>query len=125
MIRGYAVDTPVVLAVLPDWRFLRLQPARGRAMISTMKAAGHTRHASSVSYGAALTFETLIEGDGAPTRMHVQEDTLLRVVAGLVRLTIEADERMLATGEEAIVPAGAPHRIVSASAEARILIGLR
>jgi mannose-6-phosphate isomerase-like protein (cupin superfamily) len=90
-----------------------------------MKTAGQTPRATAVSYGAALTFETLTEGGRAPTRMHALQDTLLRVIAGFVRVTIEADESLLGTGDELIVPAGAPHRIASAYGEARVVIGLR
>jgi quercetin dioxygenase-like cupin family protein len=47
------------------------------------------------------------------------------VIAGIVRLTVDAEERLLGTGDEAIVPAGAPHSLASAGGEARILSGLR
>ena len=93
--------------------------------MTVMKTAESTSGATAVSYGAALTFETLVDGGLAPTRMHAHEDTLLRVIAGAVRLTTEAEERLLGTGDEAIVPAGAAHRITSASSEARVVIGLR
>ena len=79
----------------------------------------------SVTYGAALTFETLREGDAAPTRSRSDEDTLLRVVDGLVRLTVDEEERLLGTGDEAIVPAGARHRLASACGEVRVMTGFR
>jgi mannose-6-phosphate isomerase-like protein (cupin superfamily) len=81
--------------------------------------------AAPATHGAALTFETLVEGEAAHVRLHSAQDTLLRVIAGIVRLTVDAEERLLGTGDEAIVPAGAPHSLASASGEARILSGLR
>ena len=88
-------------------------------------AADPTARAASATHGAALTFETLIEGDAAPTRLRHSEDTLLRVVAGIVRLAVDAEEQLLGTGDEAIVPAGAPHTLSSACGEARVLSGYR
>ena len=76
-----------------------------------------------VSHGAALTFETLSEGELAPVRMRAGEDTLLRVVDGLVRLTVDGEQRLLGTGDEAIVPAGARHELASACGEARVMAG--
>lgn len=80
-----------------------------------------------VTHGAALTFETLREGDPAPARLRPEEDTLLRVLDGLVRLTVDGEERLLGTGGEAIVPAGASHRLSSAcgGGKARVMVGLR
>ena len=78
-----------------------------------------------VTHGAALTFETLREGEPAPVRLRSGEDTLLRVVDGLVRLTVDGEERLLGTGDEAIVPAGARHRLASACGEARVMTGFR
>ncbi len=78
-----------------------------------------------VSDGAALTFESLYEDDLTPARLRAGEDTLLRVVDGLVRLVVEGEERLLGTGDEAIVPAGARHRLASACGEARVLAGFR
>jgi mannose-6-phosphate isomerase-like protein (cupin superfamily) len=82
-----------------------------------------TADKTSVSYGAALTFETLAEGEPAGTRMCADERTLLRVLDGIVRLTIEGSEQLLGIGDEAIIPAGSSHTIASASGEARIVIG--
>lgn len=81
--------------------------------------------AESVTHGSALTFETLLEGGPAPARLLLDEDRLLRVVAGIVRLTVEAEERLLGAGDEAIVPAGTMHTLASAGGEARVLSGLR
>ena len=87
--------------------------------------AHHCARGRSANYGTALTFETLVEGESAPARMRSSEDTLLRVIAGIVRLTVGRDERLLGTGEETVIPAGAPHRVASAGAEARLVMGFR
>jgi mannose-6-phosphate isomerase-like protein (cupin superfamily) len=87
-----------------------------------MKTATKT---ASVSYGASLTFETLAEGEPAAIRVRPDERTLLRVIDGIVRLTIEGSETLLGIGDEAIVPAGASHSLASASGEARVVIGFR
>jgi quercetin dioxygenase-like cupin family protein len=74
--------------------------------------------------GAELTFETLV-ADRAPLRRRAEE-TLIRVLDGTVRLTVDGYERLLAIGDEAIVPAGAPHRLASASGgPARLVSGSR
>jgi mannose-6-phosphate isomerase-like protein (cupin superfamily) len=80
-----------------------------------------------VTEGAALRFETLvaIEGESAPTRVRNCDDTLLRVIAGTLRLTVDEEDRLLEAGEEAIVPAGMAHRIRSAAGEARFVAGFR
>ena len=73
--------------------------------------------------GAELTFETLV-ADRAPVRRRA-EDTLIRVLDGVVRLTVDGCERLLRIGDEAIVPAGAPHRISGAGGAARLVSGYR
>ena len=77
-------------------------------------------------HGAALTFET-IAADGVPAAERVRplEDTLLRIVDGVVRLTVGAGERLLWTGDEAIVPAGTSHRLTGVGAEATVVMGFR
>ena len=75
-------------------------------------------------HGAELTFETLGE-DHAPLRVNRGEDTLLRVIDGIVRLVQDGCERLLGIGDEAIVPAGAAHRLSSAGGRARVVIGFR
>jgi mannose-6-phosphate isomerase-like protein (cupin superfamily) len=75
-------------------------------------------------HGAELIFETLDESAG-PARVHRAEDTLLRVIDGIVRLVQDGCERLLGTGDEAIVPAGATHRLSSAGGRARVVIGFR
>jgi mannose-6-phosphate isomerase-like protein (cupin superfamily) len=81
---------------------------------------------SAVTHGAALAFETLAAGQETGVRVHLDEDTLLRVVAGIVRLVVDDAERLLGPGDEAIVPAGAPHVLASAAAcEARLVSGWR
>jgi quercetin dioxygenase-like cupin family protein len=81
-----------------------------------------------VTHGAALAFETIVrtEGDRASWRVHLEEDTLIRVVAGTAWLQVEDEcDRLLGPGDEAIVPAGAPHRLSSAAGPARVLSALR
>jgi mannose-6-phosphate isomerase-like protein (cupin superfamily) len=78
-----------------------------------------------LSDGAELTFETVRHGDEAATRLHEREDTLLRVIDGIVRLTVDGAERLLGTGDEAIVPAGGAYRLESAGGSARFVTGLR
>jgi mannose-6-phosphate isomerase-like protein (cupin superfamily) len=83
--------------------------------------------ATSVTYGAVLTFETLqaVAAEEAPVRIDAQHHTLMRVIAGVVRLTVGDDERLLAAGDEAIVPAAMPHRVATACGEARFVSGLQ
>jgi mannose-6-phosphate isomerase-like protein (cupin superfamily) len=81
---------------------------------------------NSVSHGAVLDFETLYpDGDLAPVRVRPREDTLLRVIDGVVRLTVDGAERLLDVGQEAIVLAGARYRLSSSGSEARVVIGFR
>jgi len=77
----------------------------------------------SAADGAALTFETV--GTSAPMRVRPDEWTLLRVVDGVVRLTVGNLERLLHAGEEAIVAAGQAHRIAAATGRARYVVGVR
>ena len=79
---------------------------------------------SSVSFGAKLTFESL-RGAETPERLRPHEDTLLRVIDGVVRLTVAGAERLLGPGDEAIVAAGAPHRLAGAGGEAHVMMGFR
>ena len=74
-------------------------------------------------YGATLTFETLTEE--AALRLRPDEDTLLRVIDGVVRLRFDGDERILCIGDEAIVPAGFHHTLCAVTGEARIVMGFR
>ena len=74
--------------------------------------------------GVVLTFETL-EAAEAPLRMQPADDTLLRIIDGLVRLTVDGIERVLGIGDEAIVPAGAAHRMTALAGSARVVSGLR
>jgi glyoxylate utilization-related uncharacterized protein len=77
----------------------------------------------SVSYGTTLTFETLTEA--APLRVRPLEDTLLRVIDGVVSLRFDGDEHVLSPGGEAIVPAGFHHTLGAVSGQARIVMGFR
>jgi mannose-6-phosphate isomerase-like protein (cupin superfamily) len=80
---------------------------------------------AAATHGAALTFETIVEAEGAPLRVRPAEDTLLRVIDGIVVLTVGDAERLLEAGDEAVVPAGALHRLASAGGAARFVTGLR
>jgi mannose-6-phosphate isomerase-like protein (cupin superfamily) len=82
---------------------------------------------SSVRHGATLTFETIeaFESRPAPVRMRPWEDTLLRVIDGVVRLTTDGEERRMAIGDEAILPAGTPHQLAGIGGVARVVIGFR
>ena len=84
-----------------------------------------TARASSATYGATLTFETLVEGQDGHPRLRMHDDTLLRVIAGLVRVTIDATEHRVRTGEEIVIPAGSTHRLASAGGVARLVTGFR
>jgi mannose-6-phosphate isomerase-like protein (cupin superfamily) len=77
--------------------------------------------------GASLKFETVpaLGADLAPVRLRPREDILLRVIDGVVRLVINDEEQLLGIGDEAIVPAGASHRISGVVREARCVMGLR
>jgi len=90
-------------------------------------APSFTRSRSNTTrHGAVLDFETLYpDGDLAPVRLRPREDTLLRVIDGIVRLTVDGVERLLDVGQEAIVLAGARYRLSSAGDEARVVIGFR
>jgi mannose-6-phosphate isomerase-like protein (cupin superfamily) len=79
----------------------------------------------SATHGAALTFETLVEGQAVHARLRMHDDTLLRVIAGIVRVTIEAEAHWLKTGDEIVIPAGASHRLESGGRVARLVTGFR
>ncbi len=90
------------------------------ALTSTAALSGST----STRHGAELTFEDL-PCDAGPSRVREQEETLLRVVAGLACLTTDDGERVLQPGEEAIIPAGTRHIVTSVYGTARIVTGFR
>jgi mannose-6-phosphate isomerase-like protein (cupin superfamily) len=94
-----------------------------RIMTPRLQPAAH----ASATHGVALTFETIGEfaERPAPVRMRAWEDTLLRVVDGVLRLTTDGDERRLTIGEEAILPAGTPHQLAGVDGRARVVIGFR
>lgn len=89
------------------------------------RPADRTARAASATHGAALTFETLVEGLDAHARLRMHDDTLLRVIAGLVRVTIDGEQHWVRTGEEIVIPAGAAHRLASAGGVARLVTGFR
>ena len=76
------------------------------------------------THGAELTFETLTEASGYARKRRGQ-DTLLRVIDGIVRLHVDGALRVLGSGDEAIVPAGTAHRLASAGGDARVVMGFR
>ena len=82
---------------------------------------------ASVRHGVALTFETIeaFESRPAPVRMRPWEDTLLRVIDGILRLTTDGEERRMQIGDEAIIPAGTPHQLAGVDYAARVVIGFR
>ena len=80
---------------------------------------------SVATHGAALTFETVRDTDVAPLRVRPSEETLLRVIAGELLVTAMGETRVLGPGEEALLPAGIPHRLACANGEARFLAGFR
>ncbi len=75
------------------------------------------------TYGVTLTFETLT--DEASLRLRPDEDTLLRVIDGVICLRFDGDERLLGPAGEALVPAGFHHTMCAISGEARIVMGYR
>jgi hypothetical protein len=92
-------------------------------MAPAIASARPTRPSASATHGAALTFETV--ADIPDERVRPGEDTLLRVIHGIVRLTVDGVERLLGAGDEAIVAAGATYRLESAGGEARFVTGFR
>jgi len=80
-----------------------------------------------VGLGATLYFETVgASGDGAGAlRIRPDEDTLLRVISGTLRLTVGNVEHLLGPGGEAIVRAGHAHRMAGVGGEARSVMGFR
>jgi quercetin dioxygenase-like cupin family protein len=79
------------------------------------------------SYGVALTFETFepAAAADAPVRVRPAEDILLRVIDGLVRLTVAEDDRVLGIGDEVIIAAGTAHRLTAVAGRGRIVMGFR
>ena len=79
---------------------------------------------ASARHGAELTFETLSAWP-VEVRRHPHHATLLRVIAGRVRLTLESVEQFLGTGDEAVIPASMAHRLESVGGQARVVMGFR
>jgi quercetin dioxygenase-like cupin family protein len=79
------------------------------------------------SHGVALTFETFepAAAADAPVRVRPAEDVLLRVIDGLVRLTVAEDDRVLGIGDEVIIAAGTAHRLTAVAGRGRIVMGFR
>jgi quercetin dioxygenase-like cupin family protein len=93
----------------------------------TTPAPRSAARSTAVTDGAALTFETVaaFEDVAPPLRISPDQATLLRVIDGVVRLTVGDVERLLGTGDEAIVTAGEPHRIAGVAGNARFVMGFR
>jgi mannose-6-phosphate isomerase-like protein (cupin superfamily) len=79
------------------------------------------------TYGTALTFETVeaFESRPAPVRLRPWEDTLLRVLDGVLRLTTDGEERRMSIGEEAVLPAGTPFQLAGVDDPAKVVLGYR
>ena len=79
------------------------------------------------TFGTSLSFETVeaFESRPAPVRMRPWEDTLLRVLDGVLRLTTDGEERRMSIGEEAILPAGTPYQLAGVVSPAKVVIGYR
>jgi glyoxylate utilization-related uncharacterized protein len=88
-----------------------------------MALTSSSRSQAAVSYGATLTFETLTAD--APLRVRPGEDTLLRVIDGVVCLRFDGDEHVLGPRGEAVVPAGFHHTLGAVTGEARIVMGFQ
>ena len=73
-------------------------------------AVSLTPYAHAVSYGSTLYFEDL-DATAPQPRMRIAEQTLLRVVAGCVGLSVSGTVRLLAAGDEAIIDAGESHTV--------------
>ena len=87
-------------------------------------AVSLTPFAHAVSYGSTLYFEDL-DATAPQPRMRIAEQTLLRVVAGCVGLSVSGTVRLLAAGDEAIIDAGESHTVESVGGPVRILTGFR
>ena len=97
---------------------------RFAAQDTAAMAVSLTPYAHAVSYGSTLYFEDL---DATPPKPRVRgaEQTLLRVIAGCVGLTVRGTVRLLTPGDEAIIDAGDSHTVESVGGPARILTGFR
>jgi quercetin dioxygenase-like cupin family protein len=58
-------------------------------------------------------------------RVRPAEDILLRVIDGLVRLTVADDDRVLGIGDEVVIAAGTAHRLTAVAGRGRIVMGFR
>ena len=77
-----------------------------------------------VTYGSTLVFEDIPSGS-SPLRVRPYEDSMLRVIGGMIRLTCDDFEQLLGPGDEAIVPAGSCYRLASLSGTSRTVTGFR
>jgi quercetin dioxygenase-like cupin family protein len=85
-----------------------------------------TGASSTVVHGAGLIIETLVElpAGKVPSRVST-DDTLIRVIDGIVCLSTDDGDRLMGPGDEAIVPAYAEHRLASAGGDAKLISGSR
>ena len=94
-------------------------------MYANAGSASNTQPVSAPArHGAELTFETLSAWP-VEVRRHPHHATLLRVIAGRVRLTLDSIEQFLGTGDEAVIPAAMEHRLESVGGQARVVMGFR
>jgi mannose-6-phosphate isomerase-like protein (cupin superfamily) len=98
-------------------------------MSASQTTAPHTSTPAlaAVGHGTTLWFETVGPSDGVSGALRIRpdQDTLLRVISGTLRLTIANVEHLLGPGGEAIVRAGHAHRMVGIGGEARCVMGFR
>ena len=102
-------------------------PPHAAAYDAAYGSTGSALRPAAVSHGVALTFETFdgVGADEAPLRVRPAEDILLRVIDGLVRVTVAGDDRVMGSGDEVIIPAGAAHRLAGVAGRGRVVMGFR
>ena len=74
--------------------------------------------------GAALSFEAVGATDAAsaPLRVRERHETLLRVIAGIVTLEVDGEQRVLGAEGEARIESSVPHRLWNSGVgEARVV----
>ena len=96
-------------------------------MTTSQITAPSTPTRAPAATGATLYFETVGAGGTGPGALRIRpdEDTLLRVISGTLRLTIGNVEQVLGPGAEAIIPAGRAHRMIGIGGQARSVMGFR
>lgn len=97
---------------------------RRRRWVGTIALMLTATTSVTVIAGAALSFESVGATDAAsaPLRVREHHETLLRVIAGVVTLEVDGDERVLGVEGEARIDAVTPHRLWNSGVgEARIV----